>query len=136
VGKPVGGAHVQLLNGWPGIGQRQVLVPAASMPQVTQQSCVHGLPQLTLWQSDAQAPPACESGLSAAQVQLPGCAAQTMPPVAPAVPELPPVPLDVPPPVPVTTPVEPPVPVAVLAEEHAKNTKLCTSRAATPNVLS
>ena len=72
VGKVDGGKHEQLLYGWPAIGQVQVFVPDASRPHGTQQSWVHGLPQLTLWQSDAQAPPGFESGLSAAQVQLPG----------------------------------------------------------------
>ena len=129
---------MQLVNGCPGIVQVQVLMPVASMPHETQQFCVQILPQLTLWQSEAQAPPATESGLSAKQSQLPGCAVQSDVGAAE-----PPMPLDVDPPAPVAappapvpTPVEPPVPVAVLAEEHAKNTKLCASKAATPNVLS
>jgi hypothetical protein len=108
-------------------GQAQNFVPSWSMPQVTQQSWVQFLPQLTLWQSAAQAPPGSESGFGPVQVQLPGYIVQIpTPPPAPVVP-LPPVP----------APVEPPVPDDDAGEddEHAKNTKLCATSAATPRVL-
>jgi hypothetical protein len=132
-GKVDGGKQAQLLYGWPGLGQVQVFTPEESMPQVTQQSWVHGLPQLTLWQSEAHAWPASESGLSARQVQLPGCSTQIG-----TVPVLPPSPPDAPPwgpAAPPSEPFEPPVPVSGLEDEQAKNTRLGTSRAATARVL-
>lgn len=115
--------------------QVQTLVPNASMPQGTQQSCVQVVVQLELSQPDVQAPEPRVSGFTFVQspvVQVPGLAAQIpTPPLLPAVPELPPCEPGVLPPAPVTF-VEPPDPPALFAEEHAENTKLCASRAATP----
>lgn len=127
---------MQLLKGRPGVIQVQTFVPAASMPQVTQQSCVQGVVQLELSQPDVQAPLPRVSGFAFEQSpveQVPGLFAQIPAPVPllPAVPELPPCAPVVLPPVPVTF-VVPPVPPALFAEEHAESAKLCASRAATP----
>jgi len=105
------------------------------MPHGTQQSCVQVVVQLELSQPDVQAPLPRVSGFAFEQspvVQVPGLFGQIpTPPLLPAVPELPPCAPAMLPPPPVTF-VEPPAPPLLFADEHAENTKLCASRAATP----
>ena len=111
----------QLAYGPPGLRQMQFLAPIWSIPQVTQQSRLQGLPQLTLWQSGAQAPGALKSGLGCPTMQEPGLLGSGMlvKPPSPVDPPTPP-------------PFEPPVPLALPPEEQATVIKHCTTSAATP----
>jgi hypothetical protein len=67
VGKPAGGEQTQLLNAEPGVIQVQILVPAPSMPQVTQQSCEQGVVQFELSHVEVQAPVPTASGFAFVQ---------------------------------------------------------------------
>src|SRR4051794_16145130 len=96
----------------------------ASIPQGTQQGALQVFPQLTLWQSEAQAPPGAESGFALPTIQLPGLAGSGMGIVAPVPP---PCPLDIPPPpdAPPSEPVVPPVPSLGVEDEHPRTINPC-----------